>query len=180
MKLKGLFFCAKPPLYTAACCAAKDTHTGGAALHRALQLARQIGAKDEADQIEAALLDVFFDAANSTDFAALHYLQPLLAEKRAGARAHDIVEQLEKIGRRHLAAAHPFPAQSYFEASSDWYQRAGRAEKQADMLAVVAEAITLQAEQGDGAMIEHSWLALLLVMLNPYPVSVIISTGENR
>lgn len=130
----------------------------GADWHRALQLSREIGGAKELEKVECELLKAFFNSADSAEDNPLQYLKPLAAEKRANAQAGDIAEQLEKIGRRHLAVAHPFPAQLYFETAADWYRRAGRVEQWPNMLAMAAEAIALQAQQGNGAMIEHVWL----------------------
>ena len=67
--------------------------------HRALQLAKQIHAEDEARAIETALLDAFFAAAGDEDgYQALHYLHPLRVERRSGGRAQAVAERLEAIG----------------------------------------------------------------------------------
>lgn len=131
---------------------------GSAEWHRALQLAREIKGREELEKVERKLLEAFFSSADSAEDNPLQYLKPLAAEKRAKARAGDIAGQLEMIGRRHFAAAHAFPAESYFQAAAHWYKRAGQAEHWANMLAMVADAIALQAQQGAGAMIEHTWL----------------------
>lgn len=129
------------------------------AWHRALQLAKQIRAEDEAAAIEAALLDAFFAAAGEEEgYQALHYLHPLRAERRSGGRALAVAEQLETIGRQRMGLLHAFVAQSHFEAAAEWYEWAGDRDRQALMLSLAAEAIALQAAQADGAMVEHHWL----------------------
>ncbi len=130
----------------------------GACWHRALQLAKQIRAADELDRIERAVLNAFFSAASSEGYEPLHFVKPLLAEKRAGGRVRDVAEQLESIGRRHFDMARTFHAESYFGAAAEWYQWARDDERQDTMLAMAASAIALQAEQGDGAMVQHTWL----------------------
>jgi len=130
----------------------------GAGWHRALQLAKLIKAKDEIAKIEHTLLEAFFRALDVDEVDPLYYLHPLYLEKLGRGRAADIAQALETIGHRHLAATHPFPAQSYFETAAQWYVLAKMAENQADMLAHAAESIVMQAVQGDGAMIEHIWL----------------------
>jgi hypothetical protein len=129
------------------------------AWHRALQLAKQIRAEDEASAIEAALLDAFFAAAGDEDgYQALHYLHPLRAERRSGGRAQEVAEQLEAIGRHRIALMHTFVAQAHFEAAAEWYEWAGDRDRHARMLSLAAEAIALQAGQADGAIVEHHWL----------------------
>lgn len=130
----------------------------GAGWHRALQLAILVKATDEAEQIEQTLLAAFFGALDADGVDPLHYLRPLELEKRGRGRAAEIAQALETVGRRHLVATQPFPAQSYFDAAAWWYSFAGNQDKRADMLALAAEAIVMQADQGDGPMVEHTWL----------------------
>lgn len=133
-------------------------HCGdGAGWHRALQLAQQIRAADEIEKTANAVLDAFFDATARSDFAPLHFVRPLLAEKQAAGRKRDVAVELEKIGHRRLEAANSFDAESYFEAAADWYQWAGDADQGDTMLAMAARAIALQAEQADGAITGHHW-----------------------
>jgi hypothetical protein len=133
-------------------------HGEGACWHRALQLAKQIRAGDEVEKIEHAILDAFFGTASSEGYEPLHFVKPLLAEKRAGGRVRDVAEQLESIARRHFDKAHAFLAESYFGAAAEWYQWARDEERQDTMLAMAARSIALQADQGDGAIVQHTWL----------------------
>ncbi|WP_426078269.1 DUF4209 domain-containing protein [Janthinobacterium sp. PSPC3-1] len=128
--------------------------------HRAMQLAKQIHAEDEARAIETALLDAFFAAAGDEDgYQALHYLHALRVERRSGGRAQAVAERLEAIGRQRMALTHAFEAQSHFEAAAEWYEWARDRDRQALMLCLAAEAITMQAGQADGAIVEHHWLS---------------------
>lgn len=130
------------------------------AWHRALQLAKQIHAEDELAAIETALLDAFFAAAGDEDgYQALHYLRPLRVERRSGGRAQAVAERLEAIGRQRMVLTHAFAAQSHFEAAAEWYEWARDRDRQALMLSLAAEAITMQAGQADGAIVEHHWLS---------------------
>jgi hypothetical protein len=133
---------------------------GRAAWHRALQLARQIRAEDELAAIEAALLDAFFTAAGDPNYGywALHLVRPLRHERGGGNRVRQVAEQLEAVGRQRLGALHTFMAQDYFEAAAEWYERARDRELQAVMLSLAADAIALQSDQGDSAIVRHHWL----------------------
>jgi hypothetical protein len=133
---------------------------GRAGWHRALQLAKQIRAEDELAAIEAALLDAFFAAAGNPDYGywALHLVRPLRSERRGGARFREVAEQLEAVGRHRLGMLHTFMAQDYFETAAEWYKWAGDQERQAVMLSLAADAIALQADQGDSAIIRHHWM----------------------
>lgn len=130
----------------------------GVGWHRALQLATLVKAKDDAEQIEQILLGAFFGALDADGVDPLHYLRPLELEKRGRGRAAEIAQALEAVGRRHLAVTHPFPAQSYVETAAWWYSFAGDHEKRDDMLALAAESIVLQADQGNSATLELTWL----------------------
>lgn len=142
-----------------------ETWHGGtqACWHRALQLAKQIRADDEAAAIETALLDAFFAAAGDADgyqaLHFLHFLRPLRAERRSGGRAREVAEQLEAIGRQRMGLLHAFVAQAHFEAAAEWYEWARDRERQALALSLAAEAIVLQAGQADGAIVQHHWLS---------------------
>ncbi len=129
----------------------------GVGWHRALQLAKQLRAVDEIEKIVCALLDAFFSAASRSDFAPLHFVKPLLAEKCAAGRERDVAVELEQIGHRRFEAARSFDAESYFNAAADWYQWAGDADQHDTMLSMAARAIALQAEQADGAITQHHW-----------------------
>lgn len=131
---------------------------GRAAWHRALQLAKQLKSADDVAAIEARLLDAFFDAAEDLGYAALHYLRPLRAERCGGSRVREVAEQLAAVGDRAFDALRAFEAQAYFEAAADWFDWARGSEQRATCLARAAYAIVLQAEQGDGAMVQHAWL----------------------
>lgn len=138
-----------------------DTWHGGgqAGWHRALQLAKQIRAAEDIAAIETLLLDAFFAAASDADgYQALHFLRPLRAERRSGGRAREVAEQLEAIGRQRMVLLHAFVAQAHFESAAEWFEWARDRERQALSLSLAAEAIVLQAEQGDGAIVQHTWL----------------------
>jgi len=133
---------------------------GRAGWHRALQLAKQIRAEDELAAIEATLLEAFFAAAVDPDYGywALHLVRPLRSERRGGDRIREVAAQLEVVGRQCLDALHTFMAQDYFEAAAEWYEWARDRERQAMMLLLAADAIALQADQGDSAIVRHHWL----------------------
>lgn len=125
--------------------------------HRALQLAKQIRGEDQLDDIEKKLLAAFFAAGAAVDYEPLGYLKPLRAERRSGGRALEVAEQLADIGTRMFDASRPFEAQAFYEAAAEWFEWARVPKCQADMLAGAARSIGLQAEQGDGAIVQHHW-----------------------
>jgi len=134
-------------------------HQGnGASWHRSLQLAKLIRDQDAVQQIEQALLSAFFGALDVDGVDPEYYLRPLIAEKVGRGRAGEVASALDAIARRHFAAGHAFPAQSYFEAAAQWYTLARKPDDHADMLAMVAEAIALQSTQGNSAMLAHTFL----------------------
>lgn len=129
----------------------------GVGWHRALQLAKQIHAVEQIEKIVNALLSAFFQATDTSALVPLHFIKPLLVEKRADGRQLDVAVELRQIGHSYLNVANAFDAESYFSAAADWYQWAGDAEQYNAMLAMAARAIELQAEQADGAIIQHHW-----------------------
>lgn len=133
---------------------------GRAGWHRALQLAKQVRADEELAAIEAALLKAFFAAADDPDngYWALHLVRPLRSERRGGDHVRAVAEKLEAVGRHRLSVLHTFMAQEYFEAAAEWYDWARDREQQATMLSLAADAIALQADQGDSALVRHHWL----------------------
>lgn len=133
-------------------------HGEGAGWHRALQLAKLIRDGNEVQQIEQTLLTAFFADLDAEGVDPEAYLRPLYAEKGGRTRAGDIASALETLARRHLASDHAFPAQSYFEGAARWYKVARKPDEQADMVALAAEAIALQATQGNSAILEHTFL----------------------
>ncbi|GKV93342.1 DUF4209 domain-containing protein [Pectobacterium aroidearum] len=133
-------------------------HSGvGVGWHRALQLAKQIRATDEIEKTVHAMLNAFFDATTRPDISPLHFVRPLLTEKKAAGRERDVAVELEAIGHKRFEAASAFDAESFFKAAADWYQWARDADQHDAMLAMVARAISLQAEQANGAITEHHW-----------------------
>lgn len=133
---------------------------GRATWHRALQLAKQIRSEDDLSLIEASLLEAFFGAVADPDcgYWALHLVGPLRIERRDGGHVREVAEQLEAVGRQRLDRLHTFVAEGYFEAAAEWYEWARDRERKAVTLALAADAIALQADQGDGAIVRHHWL----------------------
>ncbi|WP_194724061.1 hypothetical protein [Noviherbaspirillum malthae] len=60
--------------------------------------------------------------------------------------------------KRYRIAPPTFVALDYFEAAAEWYDWARDRELNATMLSLAADAIALQADQGDGAIVRHHWL----------------------
>ncbi|WP_248587826.1 DUF4209 domain-containing protein [Dickeya zeae] len=136
-----------------------DTWCGGNGVgwHRALQLAKQISATEQIEQTVDALLNAFFKTSERSDLVSLHFIKPLLIEKNAGSRQFAVAAELERVGCSYLKEGNAFAAEPCFNTAADWYQWAGDAGQYNAMLAMAARAIELQAEQADGAIIQHHW-----------------------
>jgi hypothetical protein len=129
----------------------------GACLRRALQLSLTIRDAGRAQAIESALLAAFRGTAAAPDREPLIYLEPLYAERCAANEAEEVGESLALLGRERHAAQRFIDAQEMFDHAGRWFARAGRKDKQAEMLAMSAAAMAARGDADGTGIGSRHW-----------------------
>jgi hypothetical protein len=82
-------------------------------------------------------------------------VRPIFSERRGRAQALDIAGRIERLARTHAEAGRTPQAQDLFDIAEEWYGRARRPEKQAEMLAESAASWAAQGDRSDSGILQQ-------------------------